>query len=620
DATEDLVNYVLDSEVNPGDAMEVDSGPVSPFIDPPLVKKEKKEASDKALSDVLLVLYSCTVIAGTKERAIALLENLCQHFAFLAVAEALDVRKKQKGKEVGSTIDVILNSPTSAIDGFITAIVRSMTSESPEQRSFTERCLILFYSMTLSIVQKNGKLTIDELPVFHILASKFNSCCYKQEWFEKSAGCLGISLLTSRMEFGIKWMLDHELEFIKALLYVLKDVSPEMATSNAESAKEALIHVLKVCNATDPDAEMSEESATESSSSIKVDRVSKFNSLISLLISELSNSNSSVRETIQSTFHQLAQLTGKDVSALLTPVKDRLLQPIFSKPLRALPFALQIGHIDAITYCLSLRPSFLVFDDQLVRLLSEALALADAEDQALVSKPSHYKNSASLTNLRVVCIKLLSAAMSCADFNHARQVNTRARIIAVFFKSLYAKSSEVVDVAYQGLALVLSQQQKLPKELLQAGLKPILVNLQEYKRLTVSGLEGLARLLELLTSYFKVEIGKKLLDHCRQWAEPSVLVAASARPLSEIEEIKIMVAILNVFHLLPSAANCFMEELVKTVLDLETGLKRSISSPFRTPLVKYLNRYSAEAMDFFFERLNDPQYASLFVAVLADEG
>ncbi|ORY29461.1 hypothetical protein BCR33DRAFT_724710 [Rhizoclosmatium globosum] len=600
DATEDLVNYVLDSEVNPGDAMEVDSGPVSPFIDPPLVKKEKKEASDKALSDVLLVLYSCTVIAGTKERAIALLENLCQHFAFLAVAEALDVRKKQKGKEVGSTIDVILNSPTSAIDGFITAIVRSMTSESPEQRSFTERCLILFYSMTLSIVQKNGKLTIDELPVFHILASKFNSCCYKQEWFEKSAGCLGISLLTSRMEFGIKWMLDHELEFIKALLYVLKDVSPEMATSNAESAKEALIHVLKVCNATDPDAEMSEESATESSSSIKVDRVSKFNSLISLLISELSNSNSSVRETIQSTFHQLAQLTGKDVSALLTPVKDRLLQPIFSKPLRALPFALQIGHIDAITYCLSLRPSFL--------------------DQALVSKPSHYKNSASLTNLRVVCIKLLSAAMSCADFNHARQVNTRARIIAVFFKSLYAKSSEVVDVAYQGLALVLSQQQKLPKELLQAGLKPILVNLQEYKRLTVSGLEGLARLLELLTSYFKVEIGKKLLDHCRQWAEPSVLVAASARPLSEIEEIKIMVAILNVFHLLPSAANCFMEELVKTVLDLETGLKRSISSPFRTPLVKYLNRYSAEAMDFFFERLNDPQYASLFVAVLADEG
>ncbi|KAI8618395.1 hypothetical protein BC830DRAFT_946632 [Chytriomyces sp. MP71] len=623
---EQLMANVLTStgDVEVDNAMEVDGAVPSPFIDPPPVKKEKKEANDKALSDIIFILFTCIGIPGLKDQAMLLIRNLCQHFAFLSVAESLDLRKKARGREAYSTIDTILNSPTSSIDGFITAVVRSMTCESGEQREFTEGSLKQFYHMCNVIVERSGdSIKLDELSVFHILASKFTSCCYKQEWYEKSAGCLGITLLTSQMNFGVKWMLDHELEFIKALLYVLKDVSPEMATVNSDSAKQALTHVLKVCNSHSSDeAAMEEDLQPQLAGNLqqpKSDRQAKFNSLISLLISELSNSNSAVRETIQTTFQQLAELTNMDVCGLLTPVRDRLLQPIFSKPLRALPFALQIGHIDAITYCLSLRPPLLQFDEQLLRLLNEALALADAEDQALVSKPSHYKNSASLTNLRVVCIKLLSAAMGCQDFSAPRQMNTRARIIAVFFKSLYAKSSEVVDAAYQGLAAVLNQQQKLPKELLQAGLKPILVNLQEYKRLTVPGLEGLARLLELLTSYFKVEIGKKLLDHCRQWAEAAVLSNAAGKPLSEIEEIRIMVAILNVFHLLPATANCFLEEMVQTVIDLEMGVRRTVSSPFKVPLIKFLNRYNVESTEFFLDRLHKPEYANLFVGILTEE-
>jgi len=85
----------------------------------------------------------------------------------------------------------------------------------------------------------------------------------------------------------------------------------------------------------------------------------------------------------------------------------------------------------------------------------------------------------------------------------------------------------------------------LPKDLLQAGLRPILVNVSDHKKLTVQGLDGLARLLELLTNYFKVEIGKKLLDHLIQWAEPTVLQEAAGKPLIEVESIKIIVAILS---------------------------------------------------------------------------
>ncbi len=45
--------------------------------------------------------------------------------------------------------------------------------------------------------------------------------------------------------------------------------------------------------------------------------------------------------------------------------------PIYSKPLRALPVSLQIGHIDAMTFSLNLRPSLLAFDNQLFRYVSD---------------------------------------------------------------------------------------------------------------------------------------------------------------------------------------------------------------------------------------------------------
>ncbi|KAI7824749.1 FAT domain-containing protein, partial [Gamsiella multidivaricata] len=151
------------------------------------------------------------------------------------------------------------------------------------------------------------------------------------------------------------------------------------------------------------------------------------------------------------------------------------------------------------------------------------------------------------------------------------------------------------------------------------GLRPILMNLSDYKRLTVAGLEGLARLLELLTNYFKVEIGKKLLDHLRQWAEPTRLQECAGKPLSENQEIRIIVGILNVFCLLPQAANIFLDELVTVVLEMESHLRRAMSSPFRHSLLKFLNRYSDEAVDYFLDRLTQERHSRLFVDLLSTE-
>ena len=559
----------------------------------------KRVAQEEALRSILVSVMQASIIPELSDDAWVFFSNICRHFTLLHIGEAVEAKENGR-KPLANMMDERLTVQHLNTTILVEAIVEVMSSSQIQLRKRGEEALHACYDVAIAIF--GSKEHVDQLPIFRVFASQFCSCCYKPEWFKKRGGCLGISIMSSQLDMGTKWMREHELDFIRSLLFVLKDAAPEMSNVNTEEATQTLSHVLKVCNGPE-DGESTEAQQ-------------KFQNLITLLLSELSNSNSAVRETIQSSFQLLADLTGNEVTELLAPVRERLVAPIFAKPLRALPFAMQIGHIDAITYCLTLRPPFLEFNDELTRLLHEALALADAEDQALVSRSSQYKNTTSLMNLRIVCIKLLSAALACSDFSSQRQTHTRARIIQVFFKSLYSKSLEVVEAAHRGLKQVLAQQHKLPKELLQQGLRPILTTLSNHKTLSVAGLEGLARLLELLTNYFKVEIGKKLLDHLKQWAEPKVLQEAAGKPLSENHEIKIIVAILNIFHLLPAAAHIFLDDLITVVLEMEGHLRRSVSSPFRPNLIKYLNRYPTETVEYFYKKLDDPKCCQLFIDIL----
>lgn len=72
-------------------------------------------------------------------------------------------------------------------------------------------------------------------------------------------------------------------------------------------------------------------------------------------------------------------------------------------------------------------------------------------------------------------------------------------------------------------------------------------------------------------------------------------------------------AIIELFHLLPSAAGKFLDELVTLTIDLEATLSpgqfySQINSPYRLPLSKFLNRYPTAAVDYFLARLSQPKY------------
>ncbi|KAL9111516.1 MAG: hypothetical protein Q9227_004003 [Pyrenula ochraceoflavens] len=561
-----------------------------------VAKLTDQESTMKKLLKACIV---ATVIPDIKNAAKTLLADICRHFTVVEIGRALaQVRHNQKPFDVNAGEGPLYIDPRI----FAEALLDSLGSDDCSVREAAESALEMIRDTASIVFGSEEKAS--RLPFFSHLSKTFCHGCHELEWFTKAAGALGIRILATKLNLGDDWLLRQQVEFVRALMFVIKDVPEDLPAATRNNAKETMEEILRRCSKESKDAISNEKS--------------RLHIIWATFVVELSHMNAHVREAAQSAFKTTASAIGAEVHELIGPVKERLLQPIFNKPLRALPFSTQIGFIDAITYCLSLQHGIIGFNEQLNRLIVESLALADAEDETLSPKPQEFNNAAMLIKLRVSCLKMLSLAMAFPEYQNAQQGPTRPRIISVFFKSLYSKSPQIIDAANAGLKTVLTQHQKLPKDLLQNGLRPVLVNLQDPKRLTVANLDGLARLLTLLTNYFKVEIGQRLLEHMKILMDDDLLQKMSFSLLEQQKEVRLVTAAFNIFHLLPSAAKSFMESLINTFLDLEGKLRRTSHSPLRRPIVQFLNGYPEDSWLFFKAHINEENYGRLYAQILAD--
>jgi transformation/transcription domain-associated protein len=558
----------------------------------------KFDRQEELLVRLLKSLFFAVSLDETKDESYILIEGICQHYVLLSLSKAMIDHHKlsrqfsianHEGKHFLNT-NTIYEVISYALSHYISSV---RDAGKFAVKIIFDTCVILFGSV-------NNALKF--MPVRR-MCSAFIHNCFEDAYYDKLGGCIGLQIMIKELNIPYEYFGVRQLEISRAMFFVLRDTPEDVPAEVCKIAKEIILDILKNCN-----KEVSRDTVFQQS----------FQSIVSQIVFDLSNYNIKVRETAKEAIKILSEVTSVPISSMITPSKGILLAPIFGKPLRALPFHMQIGNIDAITFCLGLDDTFLEFNDELNRLLSEALALVDADDESLinVNSISEHSTSEQLINLRIVCIELLSLALTKKEFSNGQ---VRIRILSVFFKTLCSKSSRIINAAHAGLKRVLSQNSKLPKELLQSGLRPMLMNLSDYKKLTVSGLEALSRLLELLISYFKVEIGRKLLDHLMAWAQPPVLQRISLQELDNSLTVQIIVAIFKIFHLLPPQAYTFLKELMETLLFLETSLRHHYSSPFRDPLASFLNRFADHSIAFMKEHIASRNYGSRFAYFLAIE-
>lgn len=565
-----------------------------PELDPSDIKDAGKlDRQQKLFSRLLETLFFSLSIPELKDEASQLIDDITTHFSLIHLGTTIISKiKKDRPFSVNDQEGKAYISETV----FFNALNYALSFWDKEVREKGIEIIKSLYSTTVTLFGSDEDAL--HSPLFRTMFYKFTHCCYSEFYFSKLGGVLGLKTMFEDLNIPPKWFFKRQFELVRSVFFILRD-TPETAPYEVRHlAKSLVLNILKECN-----ADLSKETIQEK----------PFQTLVGALVYDLASAIPMVREVSQESLNVLSEATGVPVATIMGPCKHLLLTPIFGKPLRALPFPMQIGNIDAITFCLNLDNSFLSFNDELNRLLLEALALVDAEDESLanVHRLYEHRTSKQLVELRVVCIKLLSLALTKPGFSLGSLSEARIRILGVFFKALCNKSTEIINAAHLGLKASLDESAKLPKELLQNGLRPMLMNLSDHKKLTVSGLEALARLLELLISYFRVEIGRKLLDHLMAWAQINTLRQIAGQDLKNNHTVQIVMAILNIFHLLPAKAYTFMEEIINTLQYLEGHLDRHQDSPFRLPVLKFLNRFADNCLEYYLNNFKNRKLGNM---------
>ncbi|KAM7263761.1 hypothetical protein ACFE04_001444 [Oxalis oulophora] len=608
------------------------------------VKTKTQLMAEKSVFKILLV----TIIAAASEPDLVapqddFVVNVCRHFAMIFHIDYPTNNPSIPTGSIGSSsmISNIPRSKNSTISNlkeldpliFLDALVYVLADENRLNAEsalnalniFSETLLFLARSKHADVILSRGAPATPmivsspsmnpvyspppsvRIPVFEQLLPRLLHCCYGSTWQAQMGGVMGLGALVGKVT--VETLCSFQVKIVRGLVYVLKRL-PMYASKEQEETSQVLTQVLRVVNNVD-------EANSEP-------RRQNFQGVVDYLASELFNANASiiVRKNVQSCLALLASRTGSEVSELLEPLYLPLLQPLIMRPLRLKTVDQQVGTVTALNFCLALRPPLLKLTPELVNFLQEALQIAEADENVWVVKFMNPKVATSLNKLRTACIELLCTTMAWADFRTPNHSELRAKIISMFFKSLTCRTPEIVAVAKEGLRQVINQQ-RMPKELLQSSLRPILVNLAHTKNLSMPLLQGLARLLELLSNWFNVTLGGKLLEHLKKWLEPEKL-AQSQKSWKAGEEPKIAAAIIELFHLLPSAASKFLDELVSLTIDLEGALPQGqvyseINSPYRLPLTKFLNRYASFSVDYFLARLSEPKYFRRFMYIIRSD-
>lgn len=646
----------------------------------PLSKIVALDAQRTIRKELLQVLFETMVDVDLGEDATSLLEGICVHLTLLAVSNSTrapsnfpalstlhastlfaGTRGLSPGKHLATTnrIETLREAAygaskindddlTNDIYAFHQAILDVLSSSDSQVVEGGKQALkhmvdaaTKYYASAKLAVHQGGAL-------FNSMCEVFSHACYdKSSWRKKLGGTLGLRYLVELLE--PQWCHENELTIIKALLFVLSDHPAEVSAIVSVAAGEALLLTLK------KGWTVRSEFVEDLPAGIKKEDFLSCvafhdTEILQMFVVDFMSSKAPTRQYAKECISVFATLSSTTASALLLPYHQLISKQIMGCNIRTLPINTRTGYVDAMAYALSLEPpiftltkDLMAFLQEVWRLISEDLVIPGAsriDGGSSGASADISSTGASLPNsgpavssqeypfglsqgceLRIAAVKLLRAAFLASPHDFNQYHEARNRFVGVFFRYLTGQPAELVACAQQALTDViqLNKQNKdiaLPKELLQQCLRPVLLNLADYRKLNLPLLDGLARLLTLLSSCFNVTLGEKLLEHLKQWRDPDRIIKASIWKRGE--EPAVAAAIIDLFHLLPPN-DSFLESLINCIVELEAVLPKygnygRLSSPYRIPLTRFLNRYASLTVAFFLkrERLIDVKYSSLF--------
>ena len=453
------------------------------------------------------------------------------------------------------------------------------------------------------------------------LVPRLMHCCYKQEPNSIMGGVSGLDVIMKRLPTSL---LKRRLPGVLAAMIRAIQVLPAQAYSQKKEAMEALHRVVET---------YVPAGVTPRGDDAKIEEG------VTVLVNELCSTSSmdSSREAVERSLLGIAERTSTSLESVLSLSEDALLA-LMERPLASRHVLAQIQLVKLINFCLSASPPLIAMKDKSLDFIREVLTIAESEDTTVLAVETRQNESISM--LRQACVQLLGTALKAPEFAKTDTtpdiVHVRERITSVLFTSLTSRNSAIVSIAKGGLVAV---KPHMNKNTLKQSVSPILMSLQALSKLSIPLLEALEYLLELLAEWFSPTLGEKLLEHIKYWLELEE-DAAPAVPGQVVQkkspkDVKLIAAIVNLFHLLPKLRDAkdlkpnekklhpfdFIKPLVRDVMAIEATMPpesvySEANSLFAKPLAKFLSKYPKESLAYFLARLDQPEHFALFLKVI----
>uniref|UniRef100_A0A668VG24 Transformation/transcription domain-associated protein n=1 Tax=Oreochromis aureus TaxID=47969 RepID=A0A668VG24_OREAU len=576
---------------------------------PSVIISHRYKAQDtparRTFEQALTGAFMSAVIKDLRPSALPFVASLIRHYTMVAVAQQCGpflLPCYQLGSQPSTAMFHSEENGSQGMDPLvlIDAIAICMAYEEKELCKIGEVALAVIFDVASIIL--GSKERACQLPLFSYIVERLCACCYEQAWYAKLGGVVSIKFLMERLP--LIWVLQNQLTFLKALLFVMMDLTGEVSNGAVAMAKTTLEQLLVRCATPLKDEEKTEELLAAQDKS--------FHMVTHDLVREVTSPNSTVRKQAMHSLQVLAQVTGKSVTVIMEPHKEVLQDMVPPKKhlLRHQPANAQIGLMEGNTFCTTLQPRLFTMDLNVMEhkvFYTELLNLCEAEDAALMKLPC-YKSLPSLVPLRIAALNALAAC------NYLPQ--SREKIIAALFKALNSTNNELQE-AGEGCMRKFLEGATIEVDQIHTHMRPLLMMLGDYRSLTLNVVNRLTSVTRLFPNSFNDKFCDQMMQHLRKWMEV-VVITHKGGQRSDGSEMKICSAIINLFHLIPAAPQTLVKPLLEVVMKTERAMLIEAGSPFREPLIKFLTRHPSQTVELFMMEatLNDPQWSRMFMSFL----
>nr|XP_046232222.1 transformation/transcription domain-associated protein [Scatophagus argus] len=567
--------------------------------------KAQDTPARRTFEQALTGAFMSAVIKDLRPSALPFVASLIRHYTMVAVAQQCGpflLPSYQLGSQPSTAMFHSEENGSKGMDPLvlIDAIAICMAYEEKELCKIGEVALAVIFDVASIIL--GSKERACQLPLFSYIVERLCACCYEQAWYAKLGGVVSIKFLMERLP--LIWVLQNQLTFLKALLFVMMDLTGEVSNGAVAMAKTTLEQLLVRCATPLKDEEKTEELLGAQDKS--------FHMVTHDLVREVTSPNSTVRKQAMHSLQVLAHVTGKSVTVIMEPHKEVLQDMVPPKKhlLRHQPANAQIGLMEGNTFCTTLQPRLFTMDLNVMEhkvFYTELLNLCEAEDAALMKLPC-YKSLPSLVPLRIAALNALAAC------NYLPQ--SREKIIAALFKALNSTNNELQEAGEACMRKFL-EGATIEVDQIHTHMRPLLMMLGDYRSLTLNVVNRLTSVTRLFPNSFNDKFCDQMMQHLRKWMEV-VVITHKGGQRSDGSEMKICSAIINLFHLIPAAPQTLVKPLLEVVMKTERAMLIEAGSPFREPLIKFLTRHPSQTVELFMMEatLNDPQWSRMFMSFL----